>query len=914
VLIALEATHLAGGLDLPDEASWQKSVTLELAPAEPIHVRVVDEHDKPIAGARVRHMACVEQPSTSEDFTRTRFRRFLMDEGETAADGGRALVNFGGEQAFWAELGELVSLPWQGNNPRSVELRLEASFTVGGTLALPSWAPTYRGERRILLSGLTGNLWRPLARLRGVEAGEWGPIRVPATGFARCRLRLEGSPIVPQEFEFQTPRPGTHRNFDLVAEKGSELWFAVQEAGEKPIPSARAELWWDDPHAPRGTGRVEFGAFPDGRINAWSFPPGTVNYRITAPGFTSYESLEIVPSPDEKLALEIVLAKCGAITGRCLREGVPVPDFEVHTYRNGPVHAVRSRTFLGRADGSFTLDAVTPGTWAVFAASPHCSCSPSVTVEVGEGDARVELELPPAVRGVGQVVDAKSGESLSEASLQLYVDGADRTVPWGTPFPVARDGSFDLEVFTPGHNFITVSCDGYASRRVEATCTDELLDWGSIELQRPQPLRVRLLQPETLGDVRANELVVSGTPIYPLPATHFVDGVATFEAVAPGNAQVLVSESSTDFLRLSLDLLPGAEWDFDCAMSGPRRLDVFVEPPDGTTLDYVPGVMLFATEKNGFVLRSRLTNDGVARFGGIRSDRVQVQVYDFELQIVATTDVAFGSEESKEVVVRLGEKPVRVHVIDKKGSAIPAVWVTARGSNGAHIYGVNQTDAEGWAKLLGLPPSTVLLDLEHPTAGRRQGVSVDASRGDIEVELEAEGSIQLRLVDDGVRLAEVQTWLEATDGVRLSRPLPTGPDGVVRYEPVGPGTYRFACQRADCWPTSIDITMTEETQVGRDVPLRRLSDVTLTVVDPEGRPISGLPVALVPFGFECDVSAWIDAGRVRAPKGTSTDAQGELRLEGLPHGEYGWSAASSEGDRTGRFVLEPGPNVCRVQL
>jgi hypothetical protein len=124
-------------------------------------LRVSDE--RPTAGASLFHTGKPGTPTQEQPISI--HERFYAQRAVTGASGRIELAPFHGEQAFWAEKGELVSTPWQGLSPSSVDLTLGESFTIGGTITYPDleeWEPGYEGERRILVFGQTGNLWRPL--------------------------------------------------------------------------------------------------------------------------------------------------------------------------------------------------------------------------------------------------------------------------------------------------------------------------------------------------------------------------------------------------------------------------------------------------------------------------------------------------------------------------------------------------------------------------------------------------------------------------------------------------------------------------------------------------------------------------------------------------------------------------------
>lgn len=907
VLVVTHARHSPGGWDLgADPRSWPAEIAIQLEPAEPIVIRVIDGGDTPIEGARVRHV--VGGP------THSAHGRFIEQGGTTDARGRLELVPLAGDQAFWAEKGELVSPPWQGRRPSQVTLRLGPSFTVGGSLSLPDWSdwdPEYEGERRILVSGQVGNLWRPLRTLRDVRAGSWGPVRVPLGGFVRYRVRLEGIPILPLEEAFRPPLAGSHRRIDFAAERAADLQLIVHDESGLPITNARVKAWWGGTEAAPG-GVHEGSSRPDGRIHLTSVAPGLVRFRVTAPGYASFDGEITAPS-----GVEITLARGGRIVGRCTHRGTPVQDFQVIYWQSGTVVMHRSETFLGREDGSFELEHLAPGGWSILAASPSQPGSRPLFVDVEPaGDTRVELELPEPIRGGGRVIDAATNTPVPDAVVQVFSSGASgRSFPWGPPIGVSQDGTFDIDAFVLGENYVSVEAEGYARTDATASATEHggFLDWGDIRLQRPQRLRIALLGVEALSGFRLGDLILNseeGLPDRRLSP----EGIAEYEAVSPGDHQVYVNFPDATWDRLRLRLDPGQDWDFDLRIAGPRALAVHVLDEDGEPLSPRGAVLLSAQEENG-VLVARLRqpwSEGRVRFEGIRARRAQVFVMSETNEMLASRDVDLTRDE-QELEIRLGEATFRIHVIDPERVPVAAAWLSIRTPVDDHFVGVADTDANGWASFKGLPDSELLLNVAHPIVGARYGIPIDASRGELEVVLEATSSLQLTLLDGDVPLAGVATRIETASGVTLADPRETDAAGVVRYERLGAGHYRLACRRADCWPTFVEKELAAGELAAVSVPMRRLADLELSFLGRDGLPVAGLAVELRARELAGDVATWLAEERVRSSTGTTTDASGSIRIERLPHGPYDWSV-SLGGESVSGSVLIPPAKLARERL
>jgi hypothetical protein len=297
--------------------------------------------------------------------------------------------------------------------------------------------------------------------------------------------------------------------------------------------------------------------------------------------------------------------------------------------------------------------------------------------------------------------------------------------------------------------------------------------------------------------------------------------------------------------------------------------------------------------------------EGWFRFAGIGAERVQLMVYDTEGENVANRTLDL-EDRTTEVELPLGGELFHVRVVDADGAALAGAWVTIRSRDGDVVHGAAQTGADGRAQLLGVPAEAVLADVTQDLAGWRYGVPLDGSVREHELVLEATGALELVVADGDVPLGDVTTRMETPSGAVLTRPRPTGPDGRLRYGPLGPGRYRIVCRRADCWTAVVERELAAGETVTVDVPMRRLADVELTVRNGAGLPVANVEVRLRALEFDADVAAWLREGRVRGPAAPLTGADGTLALAGLPRGAYGWEIALGDGAASGTFELAAG--------
>lgn len=909
VLIAFHPGHYPGGIDLTAEPSeWPANPVIVLERGMPIRVEVVDPLGKPQSGASVHHAALPRSPDPERPSIQTH-ELFFAQDGVTGADGRVALTPFHGEQILWAEKGELISVPWQGEHPSSVVLTLGESFTLGGTVTISDLSAEdfERSELRILVSGLKGNLWRQVAHLRDVREGAWGPVRVPLDGVARYEVRLEGALIIPVEEPFGRPRDASQKNIDFVSSGGAELLIAVDDESKQPIPTARAEAWWEPGMLPNVRVHGVVGA--NGVIRLGALPPGVVRFNVSAPGYATQDSWDIEVSGTTRT--DATLQKGGSIAGRCLHEGEPLTDFEVIYWRVGNVSIIRHKSFLGREDGRFEIDGLASGDWSLHAASPVYPCGRPQTVSVDANHAtQVELHLPTAIRGGGRVLAGETGEPVPGARVQPYSSGGtQRSLPWGPGVLTSADGSFDIDAFAPGLNYLTIEADGFAMGEAETNATaEDFVDWGDIRLERPQVLQVSLLGLEDLHGLGPEDFRARTEEGYILPEKRFDrGGVIRFEGVPPGDMRFGVVSPDGSWARLHLKLDPGNDWAFDLQVAGERKLEVRVTDSRGQELPYSPHVMVGGQEETGMlVVRMKQAVDGQASFEGIRAAKVQVIALDPDSNFVASQDVAFGADASRTIELRVGEQPFRVHVLDADRAPVTGAHVTVRSAAGAEVHGVGQTSVDGWAEIVGLPSGTLLMDVQHGVLGRTFGIPIDAAVKELEFVLEATASLELELVDGDMPLAGVLTRIQTTAGVTLGDARQTDDQGNVRYESLGEGHYNLACHRADCWPAVVDEELVTGEQARVRVQMWRLAELEFTLLNPDGLPVSDVAVEFRSDEFDVPIDAWLAEERIRAPGGLTTDQRGSIRVEGLPRGTYSWSATVLDQALTGVFELNAG--------
>ncbi|MEW6074230.1 MAG: Ig-like domain-containing protein [Planctomycetota bacterium] len=832
---------------------------------------------------------------------------------DTDFQGTAVLGSFPGEQILSASKDDLESPPWRGMPRATVELRLAASFTVGGRLILPSLEDRPDGGERVSLFMQTWNPWNEIATIPLEVPGSWGPVRVPWIQGARYRARFESTRLIPQERGFLPPDPGGHVFLDFQPEAPLELWFFVADDTGEAVEDAVLTLVWgqgDDNTTLKALAR------PDGYVYVGNAPPGLITYWASAPGYATCIPNSLFNPLPEPASLVVSLKRSGILAGRCLHAGVPVEEFQVTFWVAGTAGISQTRAFHAREDGSFTVEDAPAGPVYVTASSAELPACEPILVEVGrEGKTDIVLALEEGILGRGIVVDATSGESISNATIQMHVAGtSEAAAPWGLPHPVRPDGSFEILGFTPRRNYYTVTAPGYSEFHA-ALIPDKggPVELGRIALSGTQPLEIHLLGQD--GDEGTSSY--GGYTLDAMGATDFAlascdnDGVFRKQEVSAGAYEFSIRRPDHSVYGAAIKLVPGEEWSLRLRVAGDKTATVRVRDEHGNALGAdVPILVTYTVlPKTSIAQRAKTDQEGIAVFRGIDAERIDIQVLENdEVTLRARATAVFSGSSALVIDVALGGRVLRVRVVEEDGDALSQAEVRLADPVDSHrmLYGV--TDDDGMCSLLGAEKATYRAHLFHATLGRCYDLEADGRRDEIELVFKSGAELDLRLVDEGrpvvdARSAMWDPWGDVFDTKT------TNVEGRVHYGPLAPGMYRFRAQRSGYWTVDFEA---EAVQGGKETEavLRRLGDAMLEMRTAEGMPAAGRSVGLHCVELDTDVAEWVEEGRVNVEGGLITDEQGKLLVRGLPHGTYEWEVADAAGNAVrGRMEVPAGGQV-----
>ena len=897
----------------PDVESGAGGPRIVLEPSGPLHVLVVDGRGQPVPAATVHHCGIAPPgpgPTGEPRLDEVGMRSLLRRTVGTDRNGRAVLGAFPGDQTLQAQRGDELSTVWTGEaRTGEIRLALAPSFTVAGTVSLPEMDPATEFERRLTISSQRGAVLRPLATIRNLGDGAWGPLRLPVLEVDACLIRLEGIPLVPVEVPFPVPRAGDHLTFPLHAEVGASQWFMAVGEDEEGLPQAWVSMIWNR------DGRwvtTEAHARPDGYIKATGIPPGVVDYYLGAPGHAPSRSDSLTVPLAEPGTIRVQLERSARITGVCLHQGIPVPDFEVIVW---PEESTGSRTrhaFHGRESGSFVIEDAPVGEVLLTAASADLPGAEPVRVLLAAGDAaEVVLELPESRMVRGTVLDAVDGSPLPEATIQLYYTGPDRAVTrWGPPHPVGADGHFELSGFTDRTNYYFVNAAGYSG--TYASILPEVpgvVELGEIRLQPQQSLELVLTDSRRDGGLGTTGYGFRAHGITMLPASSFApDGTLRFDEVSAGTYKFWIDHPNGLSQELSVTLAAGEKWRVEHRVEGATTLAVHVVPDEAFDREQWHMIEVHFVTRRGTPVSywGNLTEDLTLTFPGIDSSTAEVTlIRGQDRKHLAATRCDFRGRDFFELTMSPGGRSFLARVVNAEGEDMSGIHVHLEDPSQPGSPHTGVTDAEGVAKILGVPESQVVAHLYHTSLGRQFGVPCDATGSEATLVFEGGSSLDLRILDGDEVLPGAQGWILDPFGIPDAE-VTTDEEGRARFAHLGPGRYEVVVDRSDCWRVAMAVDVAEG-ENARTVQMRRLGDVELEVVTEEGGPVGGLALGLRSLEFGDDVASWISDQRVRCEGGLVTDPRGRLRIDGLPRGRYACSFVGDDGAPQGsEFEVRPG--------
>jgi len=804
-----------------------------------------------------------------------------------------------------ARHGEFGSLPRDAKLNKPTSLVLSGLFSASGSLQPNPAVPDV--QMRVSVFALDGARRVKLAERGATPAAPWSMNALVLPPSKQVLLRFESATTMPIEVVRRVERPGEHLVVDMDVLAGYVRPVRVVDAAGAPVEAAEVV----------GTYLNAFGNFVSfhgvtdakGECALGGVPPreGQLFARKAGYRTTYYPDVIHALLPADEV-WTITLVKAAPVRGRCVANGAPVSDFEVHWVQPGIEEPVR-RTFSGRADGSFELDELGPGRAGLIAVSDELGQSRGVSLELTEeGVEGVLLEFGSRTQLVGQVVDAQTEQPLEGALVQPWSASSEYLFLAHGPFLVAdADGRFRGEAFNEGANRIDVSAHGYASQMLNVFAQNgKAAEAGVVRLARTQPFDVELSFGAELDPTQSYATgFASAGHMNVLPSVVFdAQGRLRFENAAPGSWTVRLMLASGYELYYELLLRAGRKWLLQVDAAQLRPWVVRVVGDDGAPWSNVARATVLWNEGEAVGSSSWMSDENGDVHVLAPSARSAVLRVNVRGRAVLEMPVGAAEFAQNPYVVKVGEPKANYVLLDGEGQPISGGNVSAPNWSLAQ-YGPRPvaTDAQGLAQLF--EARDIVFWHASIGWGYRFGLDPgDKLDGRWELELDPVGPLEVRVRDGALPIAGVDVGI----GLRefgLIRPR-TDAQGLARTAPLNAGRWRVRCRALGYWPTEAEV----EHRRGApplELQVRRLCDAQFEVRSPTGANVEGLEVELESDEFKESASAWLAAGRIEAsPPALRTDRDGRLRFSGLPHGKYRWSVASGvEALASGELVLAP---------
>jgi hypothetical protein len=911
ILIALHPNHF------PTIRAGLQTLTpieLELEPSPPLSAWVVTETGDPVPDATVELRGLIP-------VDRRGARHLFVRDFRTGLDGSAVLFPLPGPLRIVAHAADgAVSPQWHGtlaDADGQVRLVLRETFSCRGRVLEPP--ATGVTDLMVSLRGPQGKWDEPLAQTAVLSGGTFEFDPVPWVGAGEYMARLEGPGLCTREEPVSVDHPGTTAEVDFTFRTGIAATFEVVDSSGEPVPRARVmPYWWNvDRWVFAGRGRTDAA----GKIRFNHLLAGSFGARTSAPGFVDrphgpWDVAEDAPSP-----FVLTLQEAGRLTGKVTYKGEPVESFEIRVWTGRAIKI--SKAFRNRSDGSFAMDRIPRGEVRVLAETDERPPCPSQLIQVPEtGVVHVELDLDDGRLINGRVLDVASGLPVADAEIQCWSTAAKGRglAPWGPRGRTGVDGRFTALRIPSEDVMLAVQAKGY----------EQILVWdpkpsapqwsvGAVGIAKLQPLEVQLLAPSGT-DLSGYSVRADGEAIGQLVPVNG-DGLALIQGMDPGSCRVNVFPPGGGRIETDVDLVPGQEWTVTIPVGSTRTVVVEVRPAQGHTLPEVLWVNGVFPSPTGGVFSSyvRPNQGGEAEFACAAGGRAVFEVLDELGTRLATRSFALTGDGFVRLPITVAPRTVPIRIVDGHGNPIAdtlvSTWITGDPLEGFRFN--RRSDSRGEISLGDYGASTLSLVVSSVAFQSREHV-VDLATwsdddGPIVVTIKANSSVFLELLFNDQPAPSIRAGLRPPGLTNANQYQTSGPSGELRFPSLEQGTYEVSIRGAGLWPTSFEAAASPD-PAPRAVHIRRRGSVEFEVRQ-GGLPVPNARVTLTSLTPGDDVADWLARNLVSAePIDLRTDQGGELRVIGLPSGDYSWSAVASDGVATvgGKLTLR-GAQEERVQ-
>lgn len=259
-------------------------------------------------------------------------------------------------------------------------------------------------------------------------------------------VRISGPGFIPKRLEAKIADGKRTDLGTITVEAGRSVSGRVTDGAGKPVAGARvaagtllsgggAELYMENESINSRSTETD----DAGRYELTGFPPRHLTVVGGKEGVGRSASVAIAASKDSAV-VDLVLQATGSVEGKVTRGGQPLGDTVLIA---NPIGAPSSNFFVVTgADGSFALDALTPGAYFIYpmigGGGPRPKDMVLRTVDVTAGErARIEIDATPGTAKLTLKVKTDTGEPVALAAVLTVQAKVDAPT-----MEALRDGSF----------------------------------------------------------------------------------------------------------------------------------------------------------------------------------------------------------------------------------------------------------------------------------------------------------------------------------------------------------------------------------------------------------------------------------------------------------------------------------------
>lgn len=588
-------------------------------------------------------------------------------------------------------------------------------------------------------------------------------------------------------------------------------------------------------------------------------------------------------NPDVVERAALALAPGAALSGRVVDDkGAPVANarvFATNASEPLPVVDPYRDAVACAADGTFSIAAVSAGTWRVTARAgdyaPTTSAPFTVDGEHARGGIELRLSAGAVVRGT--VKDA-SGAPVSAAVVSVVPHGY---VPWLPRRQTFTDasGAFSMSGLEPRAVDVVASHDSGASAIVAA----------DLAAKREQTVALTI---DITGAITGTVVDSAGQPIGDAQVTASAEGISDPAARSAWLVRG-VQETTTD---------QGGSFRFAGLPDGTYRVRAARPSANEAALWLAAGV---ATTPNAAPIKVVVPSDGralgkVQLPDGKPAVAFTVMLDDTRPLPFVTKDGAFAVPAvpgtyaltvsgpgflttSKQVTIAENKdtdvgtitvqpgRSITGRVVDEQGTPVAKATVAAGAlltGGGAELYIKSEsigakdteTDAQGRFALDGFPPASLTVVAGKANAGRSASVQLAASSDSatLDLVLAPTSGLQGKVTRGGQPLADTVVIANPVGAMASNFFVTTGPDGTFALDALTPGAYLVypmiggggnapkdmymrrvevalgakATTELDATPGPVTLDVSVTTDKGAPIPMAGLLAIALTI-DPE---------------------------------------------------------------------------------